>query len=480
MRHQKQQRSKSSLGTLVWIGGVACASIGLATQNGILTAYAIIAVPVLFALLWNRAESPVLLFACGVQWLQATMPIFYADFNSNSIDNQFRIPHMERAILLSITGVIFLAIGVSVGWTHYVRLPTAGLESEAKLINQPRLFFIWLVSFILGFIAESVAYRIPSLMQIIIHVSTIKWVFFFMLAYQAFILRRGMTTLMIATAIEFVMGFTGHFSTYKEAIFMLMIVAFIADLRLNFKAILVMAAALALVLYASIMWSAVKMPYRAYLASGGGSESIATRLGKIASLVGDVDEKRFADGIERLVARISYTEYFARVLAHVPSQVPFAEGELWVGAIRHITQPRLLFPNKPALDDSSRLRRYTGVKVSGMESATSIGMGYMAESYIDFGPVWMFFPILLLGMAYGLTYRWLVYINQSKLMGIAIANAAVFFALHGFATQNVKLVGALVTVCIVLTFISRCGAVTLMKMISHDLPNKKLNFKRGG
>ena len=51
---------------------------------------------------------------------------------------------------------------------------------------------------------------------------------------------------------------------------------------------------------------------------------------------------------------------------------------------------------------------YTGSRVAGTEEGTSIGIGYMAESYIDFGPIYMFVPILLLGVFYGLIYRYFI------------------------------------------------------------------------
>ncbi len=70
--------------------------------------------------------------------------------------------------------------------------------------------------------------------------------------------------------------------------------------------------------------------------------------------------------------------------------------------------PRFLFPDKPVLDDSERTRTYTGMNVAGMEQGTSIGIGYIGESYVDFGPVKMFAPIFLLGLLYGLIYRFFV------------------------------------------------------------------------
>src|SRR4029077_6417558 len=114
-------------------------------------------------------------------------------------------------------------------------------------------------------------------------------------------------------------------------------------------------------------------------------------------LVEDVTWDNFLDGMDALIMRISYVNFFALATENVPGRIPYENGALWRGSVVHMFMPRVLFPEKPILDDSERTRTYTGMNVAGSEQDTSIGIGYVGESYIDFGPIGMFIPIFLLG-----------------------------------------------------------------------------------
>ena len=89
--------------------------------------------------------------------------------------------------------------------------------------------------------------------------------------------------------------------------------------------------------------------------------------------------------------------------------------------------------------------KYTGRLFASGDRGTSVSMGYMAESYIDFGPILMFVPIFALGLALGLITRYLVLRTQIPLYGQAAA-AVVGLGMYKFEIHNVKLVGGLLTI----------------------------------
>ena len=60
------------------------------------------------------------------------------------------------------------------------------------------------------------------------------------------------------------------------------------------------------------------------------------------------------------------------------------------------------------------------------EEGTSISIGYMAESYIDFGAVGMMVPIFGLGLLLGGFYRWMLRRDPSRLLGMALATATIY------------------------------------------------------
>jgi hypothetical protein len=95
------------------------------------------------------------------------------------------------------------------------------------------------------------------------------------------------------------------------------------------------------------------------------------------------------------------------------------------------------------IDDSERANHY-GIRVSGADEGTSIGMGYIAETYIDFGEVVMMIVIFLFGVSLGLVYRWMLYHRPfGGLLGLALANSFLFPAAL-VETSITKLIGGLV------------------------------------
>jgi len=154
--------------------------------------------------------------------------------------------------------------------------------------------------------------------------------------------------------------------------------------------------------------------------------------------------QRFTEGLESLTLRVSYVNFFAQTLMHVPEAMPHENGALWLGTITHVLMPRLLFPDKEVLDDSARTTLYTGITVAGAEEGTSIGLGYVAESYIDFGPPWMFAPVLLLGLVYGFVYRYFIAGARFRLLGFAAGTALLLPCVDNFEMSNVKIVGGFI------------------------------------
>src|SRR5205814_3724135 len=110
--------------------------------------------------------------------------------------------------------------------------------------------------------------------------------------------------------------------------------------------------------------------------------------------------------------------------------MPYENGRLWFDAVKHVFTPRAFFPGKGIIDDSARTTYYTGVLVAGLEQGTSISIGYMGESYIDFGPIGMFVPIFFLGLLYGYIYRLFAKHARYKVIGLAVATSTLLFSAY--------------------------------------------------
>jgi hypothetical protein len=439
----------------------------------LLTAACCLSLPVVASLLFIKGESPILFACCAMQWLQVVVLVFYADVYNTSLERVLEFPELEKATWLSLGGILAMAVGMRTALDSIGRgaVMAARMEKNLEKLSLGRLMLIWLITFVIASSVGAVAWKFGSVRQFATPVGTIKWVFFYLLAYRVLVRDEGYRFLVTAVMLEFVSGFTGYFGSFKEGIMMLIIVVIGLPRGMNLR---IRGLALIFIIIgftASLFWSVIKTDYRAYLVQQWRQKGGATTMDKlevIRMLVSRMDAKKMEEGFKATVARVSYIGFFGSVLSHVPAMEPHSNGELWLGAVTHVLTPRILFPDKKALDDSARARRFTGMRLAGMEEGTSIGIGYMAESYADFGNLGMFFPIYLLGLFMGGIYRVCSRNKHSTLLGVSIGTAILFSNVQSFEKSNVKIVGSLVTLCLAYWALNSFFGSGLMRWLKKE------------
>lgn len=444
----------SSSSPLVWVAAATAAFCGLMTHNPVLTPASLLLVPLLLWLTWRLGEPPALMFVCAIHWLQASAAIFYTDIFSTSLADAFGGIELEKATWLSLAGVLALAFGMRLALLRCGAPKSSQLSAEALSINVPRAFAAYAASCILSFAASAAAQRAPTLSQPLLFVGATKWVFVFVLAYSVVEQRRGYALLTLAVFFELSVGLLGFFSDFKGVFLVLGVATLTSVLALRGKRlVLISGLAMILALLFSI-WTSVKSDYREFLNQGFRSQEVLVpveeRVGKLQDLLNGFDAQQLEEGFEGLMLRVSYVQFFALTMKNVPDSVPYEHGALWLDALKHVVTPRVLFPNKPAIDDSERTSYYTGLEVAGAEQGTSIGIGYFAESYVDFGPIGMFAPLILLGLGLGAIYRGFVINGRYKLLGGAIVTAIMVFGAATIETSNMKVLGGVITMLLVM------------------------------
>jgi hypothetical protein len=218
-----------------------------------------------------------------------------------------------------------------------------------------------------------------------------------------------------------------------------------------------------------LVWTSVKVDYRDYVNQGQRDQVIRVdledRYRRLLGLTSELDRTDLRQALRDLADRVAYVDYFSRVLVVVPSVLPHEEGRLWLETLAHILTPRLLFPGKASRPlDTDLTAKYTGMSFRAAGRGTSISMGYVAETYIDFGVPLMFVPLLMLGILWGAIYRILLRAPRSLLVlnyGLAIS---VLLPLYQFEINNVKLLGGLLMSFIVALLIQR---FVLPRLVPH-------------
>lgn len=434
----------------LWFALISCALFSLLFPNPFLGFAAVIALPALALLTWRPGEPPVLFFAVFFQWLQVSMAIFYANFHGRDIAAYPNPPATGMAVWLALVGLVVLALGMKVGVRGVVK---GGLRLPVPLKNirysQKKIFKIYVLFFILSLLLPPFLWQLNQVRTIILGILQFKWVALFIIAYLSFARGQGLRSkyLISGIALEILWGFLGYFSGFKQVFFIIGIAFLAVKSRLKERDMVFLAVIVATVFVLSVCWSSIKMDYRDFLNQQTGQQvvlvPIAKRVEAVVAMVSDIDTGRFLEGIEKLAQRIAYVNMFATVLDTVPQYLPHEQGRLWWAAIKHVTIPRILYPGKPALPSDSELTmKYTRSIMASGEQGTSISMGYMAESYIDFGMIGMFAPIFLCGLLWGTMYRYFLIRVPDRLIAYGMVTALLVNA-NQFEMHSVKLLGGM-------------------------------------
>jgi hypothetical protein len=440
------------------------------TSNPLLTLAGMAVVPILFALLWRPNEPPVLLFAASFQWIQVFMPVLNADRRDEVLTSSIWLREIDSAAWLGLLTIVVLAIGMRVGLGRRPIADPEELDVATRNLDVRRLAFAYVASFVIPQVVLVASAFVPGLTQQLLALTVLRWAVIFLIGWAALRFAAYRPLAVAVLTIEILLGFTGYFSTFKTILFlaMILIAATGVGLRRLMRPSLIVVMSAAIVLMS--FWQWIKQDYRFFVSEGQRAQVVlvpmASRFGFLMDRVSDVTFDDLRTGLEEGLDRLGYLEFFARTLEFVPARVPHQHGRLWGEALRHVAMPRLLFPGKPAVNDSERTREFTGWWVASVEEGTSISIGYAAESYIDFGRFGMFVPIFLLGCFWGWAFRWLAGRARNKLLGVAVSTNLILSGAIYFEASNVKLFGGAVSSLLVLWILLRYGGDAIWRFVA--------------
>ena len=441
---------------------LAFSLVGIVTPNPVLTVASLAVLPFIIALPWRPGEPPVLPFVLCFHWLQATVKVFHANLTGADVSDLIIYPQFGQftdvgtATWLSLTGVLVVAIGMWVAIRSKVPYGEEGLLQKTESISISRTFVLYLVvTFGLTALYGSLGYWNP-LRQIVNGLVQLKWAAYFLVGYTVLVRREGYIYLVAAFAIEFISGI-GFFSGFKEVIFVTAVTYFAARSRITIPTVAKIGVLGLVLVVLGAGWTVVKPEYRSALSGGERSQSTVMNDGEQVALLyemaSSLDGDDLVEGLEPLAERLSYVDFFGYALGYVPGVVSYQNGAQWSAALKHVLTPRILFPDKPAIvSDSEITNQFTGLYVAGATEGTSISIGYMGESYVDFGPFWMFVPIFLVGVWRGLMFRFFLRKPEQALAGYAFA-VALFTQTYQLEAATGKLLGSVLMRFIVLALI---------------------------
>lgn len=449
----------------VYVIAGAAALLGSLSANPLLSVVAIISLVSFIKLLWRPGEPPVLAFAVSFQWLQVTSKVFHANYLVLPVESLRMYSEVTGAIWASLAGLWVLTLGIRFGLRNMRALPLGMVDQQARSISITRVGLLYVGLTILTSGAAAFASGMGGLRQIILAAASVKWVAYFVFAYLCLYRREKYGLLILATAFEVVQGI-GFFSGFKTVLFLLVIVIVTARVKVRMGSLAGITAVGMLLLVMGLAWTAIKGEYREFLNQGTSAQSVVVSdeqmLAKLGEMVFALDPSDLVDAADPLFRRLAYVDFFAATMDYVPAVAPHERGALWSQSVMHVLRPRLLFPNKPVLPSDSELTMaYTGLYLASDAAGTSISIGYMGESYIDFGIPGMFIPIFLLGIFWGGIYRFFFRRPDLLLLGFAFATAALV-EMYQFEMASIKVLGGVLMQFLVLALIFRFVGPTIL------------------
>ena len=443
------------LSTLAWAAILSVAiGMSLFSTEPLLIFASLLTLPLGAMLLWRIGEPPILYAVFFLQWLSISTGVFQAAMEGLSLAELLGVPGMVEATWLSLIGLLMLAGGMRLALRGSSPPRVDILRQEVHGYSLSRITRAYLFAVLFFYAFDFVIWRIPGLSQALLALTGLRWVIFFVLAVKILMERRGYGLLALAFGYELASGFLSFFSDYKFVVLILGLAFVVARPSITTRTLSKLLLIFVFMVALSALWSAIKADYRSFLNQGTGAQTVLVnpteRAVKLQQLVADAGIGSLSLGLERLLDRVMYTEYFGRVVDRIPAYYPHERGTLWLTAVVHVLTPRLFFPEKAALTaDIENTARYTGLNLMQEGGNTEISLGYMAECYIDFGAMGMFIPIGLLGFLYGFEYRYFVSRPRNLLFAYGAA-VAVLKSAGLYETTIIKVLGGNLTTFITL------------------------------
>lgn len=368
-----------------------------------------------FRLLWIDKQTNVLFWGMMMQWLSSATQLLYCNFLRITLeervkDDSFPAHTMEDATTYSMIGLYFFTLGL---YLVVKKIRHQPLDSILSFYNPKNILFLYVGVSTTIFLTSSIIWRFPSVVQYFYFFFFIKWGFFVVTFYIIHKTAPSLRSLLYSVvAVEVILSFASFFAgNFLNIASFIVLCLILLQPKLNIRAYIFILGGVIGLLHLLILWSAIKGEYRRFVSAGQSTQSIQVSRSeandKLTNLITNVSDEQYDKGIVTLVDRLGYIQFFAATLDYVPKTVPHQNGEIYLSAVQHYLVPRFINPNKKVLDDSKHTQEFTGIGVSGAESATSFSLGYIADAYIDFGPIYMHVILFVFGALFGFFYKFL-------------------------------------------------------------------------
>lgn len=395
-------------------------------------------------LFWRKHQIAILLFCLLWHWLQIYASVWEANYFGQTMNQSFPLHGYFVTILASI-GLVSLSLGIYSSINNApIAIQYQDLAEQAKQINPKKAILLYVGFSILSNILERIAFSLPLFSQILIYISKISLVLYFVLGFTTLLTNKYYYLFILTSIYEFITGFYSYFADFKIVIFAFILSVIPIIKIFDIKKFLLLVIVGYFAVFALNFWQTIKNDYREFI--GGGQTQVVNSnfkesLEKLAYLAFNVKEEELDQNVKLTFRRVGYLEFFSIVVNRVPAILPYEKGDLLLNNLSFVFIPRFINPNKGIKNDTEKTQKYTG-KIF-YTKGSSFSLGYFTEAYIDFGPFFMMPFLYILGLVIGRLYT---IVNMHIYLNVILKSAiisVVFLAFQSFETDSITLYGQL-------------------------------------
>lgn len=419
--------------------------IQLMLENGIYLFFGSFIFGIILYNLQRSYKPAVFTLVFVYHYLQISAGIWLSNYLDYDIN--FRSPNTGLAIFLSYVGLVFLMSPIIYFNNKIPDFSFTYIKKQAYKLDSKKIFIAYLVAFFATNLLSAVAFSYAGFTQIILSIIKVKW-FLFVLFGLTVLLKKSMLKVFVACCVaEFLSGFFSYFSEFKDVIFYLTCILIMLIHSVKFRQLVIVLIGIFVIFYLGVFWTSIKGQYRQFLNQGSKTQTVQVSeeeaFNKLIDLVQTGSSEYTEDPVAHLLDRLQYTFHLAKTMDNVPSVLPHEYGSNWGSSLSYSLTPRALNPDKPIFEATIKTKKYTGLAYAGQRQGASFSLGYFADSYIDFGLLGMFFPILIVGLFYGRVYYFFVRKSSPNIIFNYAVVCAIFMEFIAYEVDSTKLVGRL-------------------------------------
>jgi hypothetical protein len=439
------EHSRIKLDTSVIFAFVIIAALGMLWGNAIYMLVCFVSLFSILYLCWFRYQPPVLLFILVYHWVQVFFTVLIVNYTGNDIN--YNSSNAGVAVILCLIGILIMTIVFRVQSKKIKFATFPNMKKAAEELSSTNVLILYIIFYVLTNFLNSIAFSLSGFTQIIFSFMQLKWALFSLFALICIIKREKYIFLAVIIAFEFISGLYSYFSTFKDVLFYIILIVFTFIAHIKFKHF-ISAFILSTALFAmAVYWQSLKSDYRAYLRQDVQEQVINVSQSEAFDKLLELSDRRgwyeFNATILTVLTRIGYTYHFQLVLDRIPSRMQHTDGALWLSNLEFVFTPRLLNPNKPVLDASTKTNKYAGTGYATAAMGASFSLGYFVEGYIDFGIWGMFFPILIISFILGFFYRYFLTSASTNLLLNYSLSYSIFIPFFSLESDAIFFVGRL-------------------------------------